>query len=54
MIELNRRAAAQLECAKRIEIVGGATHLFEEPGTLDVVVGLAVDWFLRWLGVERR
>jgi pimeloyl-ACP methyl ester carboxylesterase len=41
VIALNRRAKAQLACATRLTIVPGATHLFEEPGTLDKVVSLA-------------
>jgi len=42
---LNRAAAAQLRTEHRIEIVPDATHLFEEPGALDRVAGLAADWF---------
>ena len=49
VIALNREAFAQLECEKELAIVPGATHLFEEPGTLDEVVRLAVDWFARYL-----
>ncbi|SRR5581483_9483115 len=49
VIELNRRALDQLACEKRLEIVRGASHLFEEPGTLEQVAGLAVDWFGRHL-----
>jgi putative phosphoribosyl transferase len=45
----NRAAAAQLETDHRIEVVSGASHLFEEPGTLEAVAGLARDWFLRHL-----
>jgi len=45
VIELNEAAAQKLTCPYRIEIVPGATHLFEEPGTLDEVVNLAADWF---------
>ena len=50
VIELNEKALAQLTCAKRLAIVPGATHLFEEPGTLDEVVGLAAGWFEQHLG----
>jgi putative phosphoribosyl transferase len=50
VIELNEQALAQLSCTKRLEIVPGATHLFEEPGTLDQVVELAAGWFERHLG----
>ncbi|MEX3971272.1 dienelactone hydrolase family protein [Paraburkholderia caribensis] len=46
---LNYKAARQLTCEHRTAIVEGATHLFEEPGTLDEVTCLAVDWFARWL-----
>jgi pimeloyl-ACP methyl ester carboxylesterase len=49
IIELNRRAMAQLTSPTRLEIVSGATHLFEEPGTLDQVVALATAWFKRFL-----
>lgn len=50
VIELNRVALAQLTCPAELEIVPGATHLFEEPGTLEQVAELARDWFLRHLG----
>jgi putative phosphoribosyl transferase len=49
VIELNRRAMAQLSCPTRLEIVPAATHLFEEPGTLDRVVALATAWFTQYL-----
>ena len=45
VIQLNRAAQARLRCENRLEIVPGATHLFEEPGTLDAVAELASDWF---------
>jgi putative phosphoribosyl transferase len=45
VIEMNRAALAQLRCEKRLEIVPGATHLFEEPGALEAVARLARDWF---------
>ena len=51
VIELNERALKQLECEKRLEIVPGATHLFEEPGTLEQVAGLASNWFENHLAV---
>jgi putative phosphoribosyl transferase len=47
VIALNRQALDKLSCEKRLEIVPGATHLFEEPGTLEQVAVLAVDWFRR-------
>jgi len=45
VIELNEQAYALLRCEKSLEIVPGATHLFEEPGTLDQVIELARQWF---------
>jgi putative phosphoribosyl transferase len=45
VIELNEAAYAALTCEKRLNIVAGATHLFEEPGTLDQVVEAAARWF---------
>ena len=50
VLELNHQAMQQLSCEKRLEIVPGATHLFEEPGALDDVARLARDWFERYLG----
>ena len=50
VIELNRAAAAHMRCGPRLEIVPGATHLFEEPGTLESVVALAIGWFQQTLG----
>lgn len=49
VIELNQEAYAQLTCPKQLAIVPGATHLFEEPGTLEQVTHLALDWFRRHL-----
>lgn len=46
VLDLNRQAFAQLRCEKRIEIVEGASHLFEEPGTLEKVAALARDFFV--------
>jgi putative phosphoribosyl transferase len=48
VIELNRRAIGQMRTEVRLEIVPGATHLFEEPGTLDVVAARAAAWFARF------
>ena len=45
VIELNETAYHALSCEKKLEIVPGATHLFEEPGTMDRVCELAADWF---------
>jgi hypothetical protein len=49
VIELNRIALPQLGGEKRLVIVPGATHLFEEPGALDEVARLARRWFERHL-----
>jgi predicted alpha/beta-hydrolase family hydrolase len=49
VLRLNRQAAAVLRCPHRIEMVAGATHLFEEPGALERVAALAVDWFRQHL-----
>lgn len=49
ILQLNEEALAQLQCAKKLKIVPGATHLFEEPGTLEAVARLAADWFQRYL-----
>lgn len=48
VIELNQQAATQLPIEHRLEIVPGATHLFEEAGKLEQVANLACDWFLRY------
>ena len=49
VIELNQQALRRLRCPKELVIVPGATHLFEEPGTLEEVARLATDWFTRHL-----
>ncbi len=49
VIELNREAKARMRCPCEIAIVPGATHLFEEPGTLEAVAVAARDWFVRHL-----
>ncbi|HSQ02955.1 MAG TPA: dienelactone hydrolase family protein, partial [Burkholderiales bacterium] len=50
VIGLNQQATARLTCERRIEIVPGATHLFEESGKLEIVASLARGWFQRYLG----
>jgi putative phosphoribosyl transferase len=45
VLDLNRRAKAELRCENDLAIVPGATHLFEEPGTLAAAAALARDWF---------
>ncbi|MBI2270398.1 MAG: alpha/beta hydrolase [Bacteroidetes bacterium] len=49
VIELNENAFNILRCEKKLEIVNGATHLFEEPGKLDEVARLATNWFVKYL-----
>ena len=46
VLDLNRRAQAELRCENHLAVVPGATHLFEEPDTLDAAAGLARDWFI--------
>jgi dienelactone hydrolase len=50
VLELNRQAAAAIHGIVRLDIIEGATHLFEEPGTLDRVAVHAAEWFHEWLG----
>ncbi|MBW3666617.1 MAG: dienelactone hydrolase family protein [Actinobacteria bacterium] len=45
VLDLNRQAQEQMSAETRLEVVPGATHLFEEPGALDAVAELAADWF---------
>jgi putative phosphoribosyl transferase len=52
VVELNRNAAELLPGQTRLDIVPGATHLFEEAGALEQVAQLARDWFLQHLGIE--
>ena len=49
VLELNRAALEKLTCVKALEVVPGATHLFEEPGTLERVADSSADWFRRHL-----
>jgi putative phosphoribosyl transferase len=53
VIELNERARSQMRCEVKLEIVPGATHLFQEPGALERVAQLASDWFVAHIGAER-
>ncbi len=48
VIDLNRQALQHLRCEKELAIVPGATHLFEEPGTLEQAAHHAARWFVRW------
>jgi putative phosphoribosyl transferase len=45
VLDLNRQAQAELRCPNQLAVVPGATHLFEEPGTLAAAAALARDWF---------
>jgi dienelactone hydrolase len=49
VLEINQKALAELRGEKELQIVPGATHLFEEPGTLEQVASLAAGWFTRYL-----
>ncbi len=49
VIELNEAAYQMLSCEKQMELIPGATHLFEEPGTLEKVAQRSADWFLKYL-----
>ncbi len=50
VLELNRMAQAQLTCESDLTVVPGATHLFEEPGTLEQAAEAAREWFTRHMG----
>src|SRR5438045_4788709 len=52
VIELNERARDQMRCKVKLEIVPGATHLFEEAGALEKVAQLASDWFVNHIGAK--
>ncbi|MFZ2314449.1 MAG: dienelactone hydrolase family protein [Gammaproteobacteria bacterium] len=49
VIEMNRQAMEEMHCTNKLEIIPGATHLFEESGALDEVARLAKDWFKQYL-----
>lgn len=49
VIEMNRDAQARMDVDTTLELVPGASHLFEEPGTLERAADLARDWFVRHL-----
>jgi putative phosphoribosyl transferase len=53
VLDLNRQALQQMRCQTQLSVVAGATHLFEEPGTLDQVADLAVGWFTRHFTAAR-
>jgi putative phosphoribosyl transferase len=50
VLDLNKQALRHLRCIKLLEVIPGATHLFEEPGTLEEVARLAQEWFVQYLG----
>ncbi len=52
VLALNKKAMAQMHCTTKLHIVPGATHLFEEPGTLEQVVSAAGDWFIEHMPVR--
>jgi putative phosphoribosyl transferase len=52
VIELNEQARDRMRCEVKLEIVPGATHLFEEPGTLEKVAQLASNWFVSHIGAN--
>jgi dienelactone hydrolase len=52
VLRLNREALDKLDCARRLDVVPGAAHLFDEPGTLERVAELARDWFVEHLAGE--
>jgi|SRR5262245_50108004 len=52
VIELNEMARDQMRCEVKLEIISGATHLFEEPGALEQVARLASDWFVDKIGTR--
>jgi dienelactone hydrolase len=54
VIELNRSAIAKMHCETELKIIPGATHLFEEPGALDLVADLAGEWFAEHLKPEKK
>jgi pimeloyl-ACP methyl ester carboxylesterase len=49
VIKMNEEAYAWLRCEKDLKIIPGASHLFEEPGTLEEVARLAAGWFRKYL-----
>jgi putative phosphoribosyl transferase len=53
VIRMNKYAYRQLNCKKEFRIIAGATHLFEEPGTLEEVARLAAEWFERHLVLSK-
>jgi putative phosphoribosyl transferase len=52
VIELNEQARDKMHCEVKLEIIPGATHLFEEPGTLEKVAQFASEWFVKHIGAK--
>jgi pimeloyl-ACP methyl ester carboxylesterase len=52
VLALNERAYSLLDCERRLAVVPGATHLFEEPGTLEDAARLAAEWFAKHLHIQ--
>ena len=52
VIELNEMVRDRMRCEVKLELVPGATHLFEEPGTLEQEAKLASDWFVNHIGTH--
>jgi len=50
VVELNQQAFTGISAPRRLEVISGATHLFEEPGALETVATLATEWFREYLG----
>lgn len=49
VLAMNKKALAQMHCLKKLQVVPGATHLFEEPGALEQVVTVAAEWFIQYM-----
>lgn len=49
VLDLNKKAMAQMHCTAELHVVPGATHLFEEPGTLEEVAKIAGEWFVKFM-----
>jgi dienelactone hydrolase len=54
VLEMNIQAQDQMQCIKDVEIVPDATHLFEEPGALEMVAQLATDWFRKYVKPDKQ
>lgn len=52
VLEMNRAALERLRCDKALQVIPGATHLFEEPGAIEQVADLAAEWFQRFAGTR--